>query len=270
MGPDLARGVVSGSLGHTGMREELAIDGTFATTHWSVVLSAREGGDASRDAALTRLFQTYWAPLYAYLRRQGHTSYDTEDWIQDFFEHVLVTDAFRRVDPEKGRFRTFLLVSLRNHVAKGIRTQQSQRRGGRAMRVSFEDADLRARCEAALTVNVPPEQVYDRVWAETVLRLAAVRLREEYRAGGRGDLYEAVRGWLGAEPRPGEYAEVGPRIGMTEGALAAAVFRLRRRYRELVRSEVAQTVPSPAELAGEMRHLLAVIAGNPTEAGVGL
>lgn len=235
----------------------------FATTHWSTVLSAR-GREARTevDAALTRLCQTYWPPLFVFLRRQGYSPHDAEDLVQGFFERFLAEDFIRDVAREKGRFRSFLLASLRHHVANVRRHQQSQRRGGRCVHTTLDDPGITERCEAALATEAEPELTYDRLWAETVLAEAAAELRREYAEAGKWALYDAVRGWLVVEARPGEYASVAPRLGMTDGALAVTVHRLRQRFRQIVRSQVAHTVQSPEEIEDELRHLLQVLIGR--------
>ncbi|MCC7376797.1 MAG: sigma-70 family RNA polymerase sigma factor [Verrucomicrobiales bacterium] len=228
---------------------------TFATTHWSVVLSARGEHRPEVDGALAELLRSYWPPLFAFLRRQGYAVPDAEDLVQGFFERFLAEDFMKSVAQEKGRFRSFLLAALRHHVANVHRRDRAMRRGGVAVHVSLDDPAVWERCEAHLATGLEPEVLFDRVWAETVLARAAAELREEYRRSGRLELYEALRRWLAVEAKPGEYAAASSALGMTEGAMAVAVHRLRRRLREITRVLVAHTVSTPGEVEDELRHL---------------
>ena len=230
-------------------------DAVFATTHWTVVLSAQPGDSDAAHGALETLCRIYWAPLYAFLRRQGLSSADAEDLVQGFFVQFLARESLKTVSASRGRFRSFLLASLRHFLANHRRDQATQRRGGGALHFTLDDPDVRARCEAAAAWAVGPETTYDRIWAETVMERAAVRLRQEFVASDRTELYEGLRRWLAAEAAPGDYAKAAPALGLTEGALAVAVLRLRRRFREFIRGEVAQTVVAPEQVDEEMRQL---------------
>lgn len=224
----------------------------FLTTRWSVVLEAREAGQAGAEAAWAALCGAYWAPLRAYLRRTGVPPADAEDLVQGFFERLLARDSLREVAPEKGRFRFFLLAALRHHVLNRVRDSRAQRRGGGAAHVPWDEREGGGGERAA-------ELAYDREWARTVMENAARRLRQGYEAGGRGALFEQLRPWLAREAQPGEYARCASALGMTEGSMAVAVHRLRHRFRSLIREEVALTVPSAGEIDEEMRHLFRVL-----------
>jgi RNA polymerase sigma factor (sigma-70 family) len=230
----------------------------FATTRWSVVLRAA-GSESQQTEALEQLCRAYWPPLYAFLRRQGHAPHQAEDLVQGFFERFLAKDYLDEVSPDKGRFRSFLLASLRHYAANVRRDQDTRRRGGTAIHFNVDEPAVAARCEAALRADHPPEVVFDRVWAETVMETAVRRLRTEYSDGGRANLYEAIRGWLAHEARTGDYAATAHALGLSEGAVAVAVHRLRQRFRQMVRAEVAHTVQSPAHVETEMRYLLEVL-----------
>jgi len=234
----------------------------FATTHWTIVLSARETAAGNVSPALAHLCQTYWPHLYAYLRRQGHTRHDAQDLVQGFFERFLDRDFLRNVGREKGRFRSFLLASLRHYVANSRRDGNTQRRGGGVSRIMLDEPGVMDRYESALGIESSPDVEFDRVWAETVMEQAARRLRAGYEGRNKGELYESLRGWLAQEAEPGAYARVALSLGLTEGALAAAVFRLRQRFRELIREEVAHTVQSPDEIGQEMKYLLLVLTAE--------
>lgn len=231
----------------------------FATTHWSVVLSARGESRPEANEALARLCQTYWPPLYAFLRRRGSSAHDAEDLVQSFFERFLADDFLGQVQQEKGRFRSFLLAALRHHAANQHRHQQTQRRGGARVHASLEEPGVLERCDAALATGLEPERVFDRVWAETVLAQAAAQVRLEYLTAGKGALYEGLRPWLAAEPKACEYAAAAPSLGLSEGALAVAVHRLRQRFRQAVRAQVAHTVQAPPDIDEEMRYLRRVL-----------
>lgn len=231
----------------------------FATTHWSVVLSARGEAHPEAHEALARLCQIYWAPLYAFLRRRGSTAHDAEDLVQSFFERFVAQDFLSQVQQEKGRFRSFLLAALRHHTANQHRHQQTQRRGGAWVPASLEEPGVLERCDAALATGLEPERIFDRVWAETVMAQAAAQVRHEYDAAGKQALYEGLRPWLAAEPKPGDYAAAAPGLGMSEGALAVAVHRLRQRFRQAVRAQVAHTVQAPQDIEEEMRYLRRVL-----------
>jgi RNA polymerase sigma-70 factor (ECF subfamily) len=234
-------------------------DDVFATTHWSVVLAIGEQADRAGDEALTKLCQAYWPPLFAYLRRQGYSAHDAEDLVQGFFQRFMVEEFWRDVGREKGRFRSFLLASLRHHVANVHRHERTQRRGGSRIHVTLDEPGIAERCDAALATQAVPELVFDRVWAETVLAQAAAELRREYTEAGKAALYDVLRRWLAAEAKAGEYASVAPTVGLTEGALAVAVHRLRSRFQKLVRAQVAHTVAAPGDVEVELRHLIGVL-----------
>ncbi|MBL9172679.1 MAG: sigma-70 family RNA polymerase sigma factor, partial [Verrucomicrobiales bacterium] len=209
-----------------------------------------------------QLCRTYWSPLYAFLRRQGTPPAEAEDLVQGFFEQFLSKDYLRDVAREKGRFRSFLLASLRHFVANHHRDRKTQRRGGALPHLALDEPGVRERCESAAASPASPEATFDRLWAATVMERAARGLRAEYMDTGRGTLFEVLRTWLAREPQTGEYARVAPDLGLSEGALAVAVLRLRRRFRERIRQEVAQTVATPGDITGEMRHLLQVLTST--------
>lgn len=240
----------------------------FATTHWSVVLGARdgaqlgevEGEDPRVSEALARLCQVYWPPLFAYLRRQGYAPHDAEDLVQGFFERLLAEGFLREVGREKGRFRSFLLAALRHHVANVHRHRKAQRRGGGRVPVAIDDPEVADRCQAAVSSGAEAELIYDRLWAETILAQAAASLRREYVESGRREMYEVLRVWLAAEAAPGDYATAAGRLGMSEGAVAVAVHRLRQLYRRRVRDQVANTVAAPDQIGEEMAYLFRILS----------
>ncbi|MBI3415630.1 MAG: sigma-70 family RNA polymerase sigma factor [Verrucomicrobia bacterium] len=231
----------------------------FNTTHWSVVLNAGDEAAPQANAALAQLCETYWPPLYAFLRRDGHDPANAEDLVQGFFECFLERKYLHDVDRERGRFRSFLLAALRHYVMNERRDARTQRRGGGATQLTFDVPGVAERCEAAAKIEQEPHLIFDRVWAETIMENAARRLRANYSEAEKTQLYETLRVWLATEARPGDYAVAAQTLGVSEGAIAVAVHRLRQNFRRLVRAEVAHTVSSPAEVDEEMRHLLRVL-----------
>ena len=232
----------------------------FATTRWSLVLTAGAKGAPDSDAALETLCRAYWRPIYSYIRRTGRTPQDAEDFTQEFFSRLLARDDLARVERDKGRFRNYLLVSVRHFLADETDKSRAHKRGGGLKPLSIDAPE-----EAEDAVNEPadarsPEQLFDYRWAETLLARARNRLREECVEAGRLPIYEAL-GPDGVEEGREDYAAIGSRIGLSVAGVKSAAFRLRRRYRELIRAEVAETVSSAEELDDELRHLIRVLAG---------
>lgn len=230
----------------------------FATTHWSVVLSAQAKGSPQSVEALETLCRAYWYPLYAYARRAGHCPADAEDLTQGFFARLLEKDYLRTADREKGRFRTFLLVALKRYLANEWDRQHAQKRGGFAAIVSIDQAAAESRFDAEPSQQPEPEVEFDRQWALTLLERTMSRLQEEYVATGRARLFELLRGCLAKDESALPYSEIAGRLTLTDAAVKMAVHRLRARYREILQSEIAQTVASPAEVEEEIRHLFSV------------
>lgn len=231
----------------------------FATTQWSVVLAARDLGTADSRQALERLCQVYWPPIYAFLRRDGHPPADAEDLTQGFFASLLERESLVSVSPERGRFRSFLLACLRHYLADARDRAGALKRGGGRTPVSLDAGGVEAFYAQQVADHQSPERAFERQWAETLLRRAQERLRTECVAAGKRPLYDD----LGPQ-RQGErdlsQAEIAARHGMSENAVRLAAFRLRRRYQELVRDEVRQTVATLDEVDEEIRHLLRVLA----------
>src|SRR5438477_3202975 len=244
------------------MQAEPAKAGNFSTTHWSVVLAAGQDSKPTRQAAVERLCCTYWYPLYAYVRRLGYDVEDAEDLTQGFFVRLLEKDCLAQVDRQKGRFRSFLLVCLRHFVADQRDCARAVKRGGRCTFVPMEtqSAEDRYRLEPIDEMNA--EKIFERRWALTLLEFAEDRLRQEYVVAVKSRLYERLKIFrTGAEPTsPLTYAEMGGQLNMTESAVGCAAARLRRRFRELVREEVAHTVTLSSEIDEEIRHLIVVIS----------
>lgn len=210
--------------------------------------------------ALEKLCRRYWYPIYAFLRRRGLNRHDAEDLTQSFFAHLLEMDSLAKVDREKGKFRTFLLSALTNYLNNEWEKGQTAKRGGRRQIISLDEAAAEQLYSLELVEPSSPEKLFDRRWASAVVESVLARLREDYRAAGRTDLLAQLEPSLAEEPAAGRYADWAAALGLSEGAVRVALHRLRRRFGELLREEIAQTVASPAEVEEEIRHLFATIA----------
>jgi RNA polymerase sigma-70 factor (ECF subfamily) len=225
-------------------------------------VAAGAGEDTAGRAALESLCTAYWYPLYAFERRGGTAASDAQDLVQGFFAELLEKDYLRQADRERGRFRTFLLAAFRHFASKERERARALKRGGgrKALPLDFEDGESRYLREPADART--PETIYERRWALTLLDETLGRLRTEHDVAGRGDLFEALRGTLGAGAGQEEpYAALGKRLSMSEGAVKVAVHRLRKRYREVLRALIAETVAEPGDVDDEIRHLLEALAG---------
>jgi RNA polymerase sigma factor (sigma-70 family) len=233
----------------------------FATTHWSIVVDARDGSGKTASDALETLCQSYWYPLYAFLRSQGHESHDAEDLTQAFFAHLLRRDFLRHVDQERGRFRSFLLACLNHFLADERDKASAEKRGGGQVPFSFDACKAEIRYRSGLTEPSLPSRIYDRQWALTVLDRVLNALHAEFKAAGKGAMFAELQPLLVGEVNEHSYAETALHLGTTVGAVKMTVYRMRQRYRELFREEIAHTVASPAQIQEEMRYLFGVIRG---------
>ena len=233
--------------------------GQFPTTHWSVVLAAGRDDSPQATEALEQLCRTYWYPLFIYIRRQNYDLHDAEDLTQAYFERLLEKKYLGQIDCEKGKFRSFLLASLKHFLSDQRDHQRAAKRGGGKVLLSLdaETAENRYRLEPASAITT--ESIFDRRWAFTVLDEARGKLRQEYAAAGKAELLEEIRIFEAGDKGVPSYAEVAVRLGITESAVKSAAHRMRQRFRELVRAEVAQTVAHPKDVDEEIRHLLNVI-----------
>ncbi len=234
----------------------------FVTTQWSAVLDAAGTDTAAARAALDRLCRTYWYPLYAYARRRGHPVHDAQDLTQAFFARLLERQWVGDARRDRGRFRTFLLTAMNRFMADEWDKLRAKKRGGGLCHVplQLDDAETRYGCEPA--DNHTPEQYFEVRWALTLLDTVLQRLRVEYEKAGKAALFAALNPTLvgGRESQP--YAELATQLGLSEGAVKVAVHRLRKRYRQLLREEIAQTVAEGADPEEELRHLFAVVSGS--------
>ena len=231
----------------------------FATTHWSVVLAAAQEETPEAAAALERLCSTYWYPLYAYIRRQGYDIADAQDLTQGFFTHILSRRFLQRANRDKGKFRSFILGSLKFFLADELAKLQAQKRGGGLAPVFLDAQTAEARYRLEPVDLMDAERLFERRWATALLDRVLVRLEAEFSKAGRTPVFEQLRVFLLGEKGSATYAEIAAASQMTEGAVKVAVHRLRQRYRELFREEVAHTVEEPSEINDEVRHLFAVL-----------
>ena len=235
--------------------------GVFATTHWSVVLAAGDAAAPQAEAALAELCRTYWYPLYAFIRRKGHSPHDAQDLTQEFFARLLEKKYLQLADRERGRFRSFLVKSLKHFLVNEWVRGQAQKRGGGQKVFSLNEAAAERSYLQQPADQLAPESLYDKQWAMTLLERAMERLGADYAAAGKRKLFEQLKSLLLAEGSGESYRHLADPLGLTEGAVKVAVHRLRQRFRDAVRSEIAQTVATPAEVDEELRCLMAAMSG---------
>ena len=230
----------------------------FPTTRWSLVVAAGDPGRKEAQPALVSLCENYWYPLYAYLRRRGYSADQAQDLTQEFFMRVLEGRYLDRADPEKGRFRSFILTSLKFFVADEEDRQRARKRGG-GLLVPLEFSSGEERYQREPAHDETPERIFERRWALSVLDRVVERLRNEFVDHGRPEHFERLKVFLlGQSEAP--YAALAREMNTSEGALKVAIHRLRKRYRELFRQEIADTVADPAEVESELRFLAAVLS----------
>ena len=233
----------------------------FTTTHWSVVMAAGERDSSHAAAALETLCRTYWYPLYAYIRRRGHTPEDAQDLTQDFFMQLLRKNYPARADRAKGKFRTFLLHTLNQFLADQRDWGMALKRGGGQAIISLDQEVPEDRYRFEVADELTPEKLFERRWAQALLDRALGRLREEFVAEGEEAAYEVLRTFEPGEQSPLSYADAAVHLGMSESAVKSMIHRLRQRHRELLREEIAHTVPTVAEIDEELRYLVSVLRG---------
>jgi len=227
----------------------------FATTHWTVVLAAGQRHTPESDTALEELCRSYWFPLYAYVRRRGHTKADAEDLVQAFFARLLEKNFLNGLNGEKGKFRAFLLAALKHFLANEWDKARAQKRGGGADHLSLDWQTADTKFQVAATSEPSPDRAFDREWALALLARVIERLQAECEAEGRGKLFAQLKNFLMAGQGESAQAEVAKALGMEEGAVRVAIHRLRKRYRALLRDEITRTLADPAMVDEEMRAL---------------
>jgi RNA polymerase sigma-70 factor (ECF subfamily) len=231
----------------------------FATTRWSVVMTARDKGSPESEAALQSLCKGYWHPLYAFVRRLGNAPHDAQDLTQEFFARLLEKDWLGAVDRERGRFRTFLIMALKRFLANEWDKSQSAKRGGGLSFTSLDAESAEERYLADPNSSLSADHLYERRWALALLEQAMAKLRAEYESDGRGADFARLKEYLVAERGAIPYAEIARALGASEGAARVAVHRLRKRFREVFRGTVADTVSDEEDVEVEMHYVVEVL-----------
>ena len=233
----------------------------FVTTHWSLVLSARDSQSPQSAEALEKLCRTYWYPLYAYARRMGQSKENAEDLTQAFFARLLEKNFLQAAEPERGRFRSFLLVALKRFMANEWDRERAQKRGGGQAHVPLDTQLAERKFQAETPAGeTTPDRLYERRWALTLLEQTMARLRAEFAGAGKTAEFDKLKSFLTADKREIPYAAVATELGLSESTLRVAVHRLRKRYRELFREEIAHTLAEGEDVDTELRHLLTVLS----------
>lgn len=227
----------------------------FPDTRWSRVALAGSGDCGGAEQALDQLCQSYWQPIYGFLRRKGYSPHDAEDLTQQFFFRLLQRNSVANADRAKGRFRNFLLGALDHFLTDELRKSTAQKRGGNTMPFAGDFSEAEERYLQEPSLNLTPDEVYDRRWAATLLQRAFDALSAEFEEAGEPRRFETLKPFLARQPEAGEYDRVAQELNMTGRAVSAAIYRLRQRYRQLVRSQVAETVAASNEIEAELAHL---------------
>ena len=233
----------------------------FLTTHWSVVLAVGRSDSTRAQNALGRLCQTYWYPLYAYVRRCGHSPHDAQDLTQEFFARLLERQSIACADPTRGRFRSFLLSSLDHFLAHEWQKVRAQKRGGGRQILSLDLAMAEQRYDLEPADTSSPDKLFDKHWAGALLEEVLNQLEAEFQQAGKAELFAALKQTLTGTRESQPYAVLAAGLRMNEAAVKVAVHRLRKRYRELLRAEIANSVADPEQAEDELRHLFAALAG---------
>jgi len=232
----------------------------FTTTHWSVVLAAGDQTSPRVEQALTRLCQTYWFPIYAFVRKRGHSPEQAQDLTQEFFAGFLEKNHVAKAARERGRFRSFLMTSVENFLRNENDRARAQKRGGGRKLISLDEQDAEERylCEPATEMD--PAKTFEQRWAATLLGAVLTRLQEEFGATGRGDLFESLQAHLWGDSQSIPYPQLAEQFGLSLANVKTTAHRLRQRYRELLREEIAHTVALPSQIDDEIRHLMKVVS----------
>jgi RNA polymerase sigma-70 factor (ECF subfamily) len=231
----------------------------FVTTHWSVVLAARDGDSPGASEALNDLCRAYWPPLYSYIRRQGHGVVEAQDLTQEFFARLLERDYLARLDQQRGKFRSFLLAFVKHFLSEQREKAGAQKRGGGKALLSLDAGEGEEGYLSEPADELTPEQIFERRWVQTLLQRAFDRLAVEYAMADKSALFEALKDFQPRQPGSLTFAQIGARLGTTEAAVKSAMQRMRQRHREILRAEIAQTVTSAKEVEEEVRHMRKVM-----------
>lgn len=234
----------------------------FTTTHWSVVLTAGRQDSPQATEALERLCRSYWYPLYVYVRRSGFGFEDAQDLTQEFLLHLLERGSMATVAREKGRFRSFLLAALKYFLANERDRRRTQKRGGDLQRIAWDALTAEQRYNLEPVDQSDAHKLYDRRWAMTLLDRVINRMEQEHQTSGKEKLFAQLHDCLLGDPEGAAYEAVAQRLGMSAGAIKTSVHRMRRRFQELIRKEVAQTVATPSEVEDELRYLCSAMSAG--------
>ena len=232
----------------------------FETTHWSIILTAGEVGSPQAQAAMARLCQTYWYPIYAFIRREGHHAHDAQDLTQEFFSRLLEKNDLPGAGQVRARFRSFLLGAVRHFLANEWDRKRALKRGGGKCIDALDGESAETRYELEAASEATPEKIFERRWAMTLLDTVLDRLETEYDACGKEGLFEELKTVLTGTRNAPAYAAMAAKLNMTEGAFKTAAHRMRKRYRELLCVEIMNTVSAPADVDEELRYLMQVIS----------
>ncbi|MDX1929169.1 MAG: sigma-70 family RNA polymerase sigma factor [Pirellulaceae bacterium] len=242
--------------------EDISENRRFNTTQWSVVLRACQSDQELERNSWNELIETYWFPLYAFCRRQGKSHQDAQDLTQSFFTHLMTAASLDTVSPMKGRFRSFLLASFRNFIANQVRAAMTIQRGGKHQFFSLSADDIEAKFSRVCKVDETPERAYDRNWVEALLLRTKSRLAEDYRNANKQQLFELLEPHLMCDENALSRLEIGNQLKMSQPAIAMSIHRMRRRFGDILLSEVSRTVDDPADAEDELRRLMAIVRGE--------
>jgi RNA polymerase sigma factor (sigma-70 family) len=232
-----------------------AVPREFPDTRWSQVVLAGGGNSAGAWQALGQLCESYWQPIYGFLRRKGHAPHDAEDLTQQFFVRLLQHNSVANANRLKGRFRSFLLGALSYFLTDELRKNSALKRGGPTLPFATDFSDAEERYLEQPDPNLTPEEMYDRRWAATLLQQAFDLLAGEFEAAGFRVRFDQLKPFLASQPTDGDYDRLAPQLGMTPRAVGAAVYRMRQRYRQMVRNQVAETVAANDQIDAELTQL---------------
>jgi RNA polymerase sigma-70 factor (ECF subfamily) len=233
----------------------------FRTTHWSAVLAAERSPGPEAAAALESLCRAYWRPVYTHVRRRGHDMESASDLTQEFFTRLIEGHWLRPADPQRGRFRSFLLRCLSSFLIDEWRRSTAQKRAGGRVFFSLDEAREEEQWALEPVEAFTPEQAYDRRWAEALITQANARLRAAYESEGQGERFEALKEYLLGGHEPASYANVAAKLALTLPAVKSAIYKLRQRYGAAIRAEIAETVSRPEDVEQELAHLLEALGG---------
>ena len=232
----------------------------FRTTNWELVVGAADATSPNWTQALEDLCKVYWRPVYAFIRKRGHAREAAEDLTQEFFARLLQSDFLSKADSNRGRFRCFLMASIDNFLRVEHRNASTQKKGGGWQRIPLDDEEIERTIQAELADTATPEVMFERQWGQTLLGSVLRILEQEFAAVGRAELFQALKPHLAGDPGALPYQEVALKVGATLTGIKVSVHRARKRFQELLRTEVAQLVGNPAEVDDEIRHLLQILS----------